>query len=353
MVTLVFVILASGLFWLDTFRSYRAEMKILVIGKSEKVLDSRIIAANLAEIGGTLAFAERVFVGDEWIEDFTMGYAPDQRKKRFLQRVSVRLTSASGVLVIRAQGENPEQAKRLARQVARTLFETGGFYYNVKTEIDMRVIDGPFVATIIGRPLEFGATSVLTGLVITVVFFFILKHAPRGIGRRQKTGVSGEPSMRPVRTKRLPEKEYAPGETVPWLDPKKFIPTKQNVLPYERLIRKDEDRFRAPDVQADLKTRSAGRAAAPPNLPTLSLNHTPSAGPQAEVIAALPFAFEETSAPVAPTGSGNPVQEVDKKRVSNDEPRQEKERDLETAPRSDEPTVEEYKRRLNALLSGS
>jgi capsular polysaccharide biosynthesis protein len=301
-VAFVFVTLAASLFWLDFFRSYRAEITVLVISKTE--MSSQESAENMAEVARTLSFYERVLSDNDLIDDDFEGYAPDKRKALWNDVISVKRQTNSGALVLETKGDTPEKAKRLAKQTAQTLFSVAGLYYNVKTDIDMRVIDGPIVSYKLAKPFLFGVTSILTGLIITSLFFFVLNAISQFI-TRQKTG-----------TEKMQEK-FAIGETVPWIDPRKFIPSKPKELSFENV----------------------SKAQAPANLPV--------APEEIELPTAdendLPFEFETTPQEfeeMFSTEQGEPLGFPARGEHSIQQPNR------------GEPTSEEYKRRLNELLSG-
>ncbi|OGI15513.1 MAG: hypothetical protein A2878_00190 [Candidatus Moranbacteria bacterium RIFCSPHIGHO2_01_FULL_54_31] len=336
LVTLFFVTLASGLFWLDFFRSYQAEVTVLVVSKTGTVQSSGDVAGNVAEIARTLSFYERVLADNDLIDDAFEGYAPDARKKAWNDSVSVKRQDQSGTLVIQAHGETPEMAKRLAKQTAQSLFSVAGLYYNVKTDIDMRIIDGPIASYVLARPFLFGVTSLLSGLLVTALFFLLLNLVPGFMSRK-----SGKLYLSEARTKApsffdayaAPEKaypEFSLGETVPWIDPKKFIPAKSPKLSFKG--------FEAP-VPAPEEiyvpypgTHSIAHAPAPANLPVA--DESQFLGDDEVPLPAVPefgIPAEEPKALFPPT-QGEPA--------------------ASEAYRG-EPTAEEYKRRLNELLSGS
>lgn len=311
-VAFVFVALAASLFWLDFFRSYRAEITVLVISKTE--ISSQELAENMAEVARTLSFYERVLSDNDLVDDDFEGYAPDKRKALWNDVISVKRQTNSGALVLETKGDTPEKVKRLARQMAQTLFSVAGLYYNVKTDIDMRIIDGPIVSYKLAKPFLFGVTSILTGLIITSLFFFVL-NAISQFAARPKTG-----------TEKAQEK-FSIGETVPWIDPRKFIPSKPKELSFENVSKES----RAPQYVA--------HAPAPANLPV--------APEEIELLAVdeqeIPFEFETPSqefeemfSPEQGEPLGFPVRG---------------EHSIQQPERS-EPTSEEYKRRLNELLSG-
>lgn len=333
-VTLVFVTLAAGLFWLDIFRSYEAEVTVLVVSRTKTPGMAQDSAGNLAALARTLSFYERVLAGSDLIDDAFAGYAPDRRKALWNDTVSVKREADSGVLVVQAAGDTPEKARRLGRQTAQTMFSVAGFYYDVKTDIDMRIVDGPVVTRVLDSMPLFFAASILTGLSVTAIFFWLLNMAPGFIGGRRK-------SIAVSATSAAPEREYpefAIGETVPWIDPRKFVPAKPSTLSFENVH------------------QTAKRSHAPANLPASPNRGEPTAYDEMDLPvadeASLPFEFE--ARPAAAESYQGESEDVE---ASFAEPAREEmpaQGETHAAPElhRGEPTAEEYKRRLNELLSG-
>lgn len=311
-VTFFFVTLASGLYWLDFFRSYAAEVTVLVVSKNSTSQIAQDIAGNAAELTATLSFYERVLADNELLEETFAGSGPDQRKALWNNVVSVTQPENSSVLIIRAQGETPEYARQLAKQVAQTLITTVSFYYNVKTDIDMRIIDGPLTTTVLRQPVLFGVFSILTSLLVTFIFFGLLSAVPKIFGGQ------GKKHMKPVRANNPTPTEttahdFVLGTTIPRIDPKKFVPTKPSSLNYENHEREISASPYSP-------WRLNPSAKAPANLPVAEPEELP---------------FDEVSAP-----DSTVMPEATSSQPAVPEP-----------PRG-EPTVDEYKRRLNELLAG-
>lgn len=306
-VTFVFVTFAASLFWLDFFRSYRAEIIVLVISKTET--PSQEIAENMAEVTRTLSFYERVLADNDLIDDDFEGYAPDKRKALWNKTFSAKRQAGSGALVLEARGNTPEKTKRLTKQTAQTLFSVAGIYYNVKTDVDMRIIDGPIVSYALAKPFFYGVTSILTGLIVTSFFFWALNV------------VSQFSAWQKTRTRET-HPEFSVGETVPWIDPRKFIPAKPKELSFPSL---------APQYVA--------HAPAPANLPVAPEEALLPIANEQE----LPFEFETPSQEFEDMFSNDQAESLSFP-VRGEHSIQQ--------PKRDEPTSEEYKRRLNELLSG-
>lgn len=319
-VTLVFVTFAALLFWLDSFRAYEAEVSVLVIGKSPTVASDQVIE-NFAELSKSLSFYERVLSGSDLIDDNFEGYSQDKRKELWNETVSVTRSDKSGVLIVRAKQERAEQAKLLAEETTKTLFAVASFYYNIKTDIDMRIVDEPIVRTVLDHPVRYALTSFGSALALTVLFFGLLGAIPL-LFADEKPRAS---------------QDFEIGATVPFvIDPKKFVPARPTNLAFESSHEEQEQKEEAtPSYEAPEAAHAASDQADERMLPGMDVNE-------------LPFQFEETyheeseEAPLEIFEAEEPIAEV------IEEPTVPEKAPLPTG----EPTVEEYKRRLNELLSG-
>jgi hypothetical protein len=201
----------------------------------------------------------------------------------------------------------------------------------------MRIIDGPFAAYVLVSPFLFGATSILTGLSVTLLFFWLLSAAPGFIGGRKAKILSSDASA--AAEKAYPE--FALGETVPWLDPKKFIPARPSGLSFENAF---QETSTAPLTHA---SEYVAHAPAPANLPIADAAAQSPLTDEASEDAAFPFEFEtpaeEPQAIFSEEQGGSLGFPVRGEHAIETSP---------LAPQTSEPTSDEYKRRLNELLSG-
>lgn len=316
-VALCFVTLASLLFWLDSFRVYQSELRILVIPKTSTVAIDQVVE-NFAELSRNLSFYERVLAGNDLIDDHFEGYTKDERKAGWNKMVTVTRSAQSGVLVVSATEASPEAAKRLSEETGKALFAVASFYYNVKTDIDLRIVDEPIVKTTVATPVLYGVTSFGSALLLTTVFFVLLSALPALFGRRDRN-----------RT------DFPVGASVPYIDPQKFVPARP-AMSFESTT---NHREAEPVVTAPSEKPGANERLLP--------------GMDAE----LPFEFEtsfpddesETELTDLPVMNGFVESGVESAPVAlpikQDEIKKEE-------VKKEEPTIEEYKRRLNELLSG-
>ena len=228
-VVFAFVTLASGLFWLDSFRISEAEMKILVIGKTPVVQGSEV-AENLSALSANLSFAERALKKNEENETLASEFAlssPDERKAKWNELVRVKRLKESGVLSVRTRSEEAETSKDLAMAASQELLATASFYYNVRTDVDLRIVEGPLVSVTVASPFLYLLTSLGTSFAVTTLFFSLLSIIPRL-----------------WKGKGTPEKAYpgfTEGDSVPYIDPRKFIPRKPKVLSYEHRTEEEKN----------------------------------------------------------------------------------------------------------------
>ena len=146
-VFIVGIVLSATFFLLllDNFKTYRSTVTILVSEKSEVAAKQQNqIISNIMEIPHTLAFYERLLKYNPDLSDQTVGNTPDQRKQMWNNILDVRQVGGNSSLIeISVTAPQEDDADNLASKTTRTLLDTVSQYYNIKTDVDMRIIDGP------------------------------------------------------------------------------------------------------------------------------------------------------------------------------------------------------------------
>ncbi len=323
-VTLFFVTLASFLFWLDSFRIYEAEVRVLTIAKSQSAATDQVVE-NFAELTSNLSFYERMLSENDLIDDDFEGYSQDKRKALWNEVVTVKRSEKSGVLIVVARQDTKEKSKRLAEATVKTLFSVAGFYYNIKTDIDLRVVDETIIKPALSQPLWYAATSLGSAFGATVLFFLFLSVTPFFFRKKQLRAVPLRIASSETEMTGKPYQDFAVGAAVPYIDPGKFVPTRPKALSFESSH--EEQQIRE-EILAPIT-----KAQAPVNLPVAS-SQSEKMLPGMDV-ENLPFEFEEVQ--IAPPLLESVAAEPSVPPASI---------------KSGEPTIEEYKRRLNELLSG-
>jgi hypothetical protein len=326
-ITLLFVWFAAGLFWLDFFRVSQARIEILALPK-----EANLEAPNaaLAYLSGTLRFYDRLLETHEEIRDPGAGLSPDDRKALWQKHLEAKTREGNG-LSVTLQDTNQDDVRTLTAAYTETLIAEASRYYDTRTELDLRVVDGPLFATRIGNPLGYAATVLISGLALTGGFFGLLFFAGVLGGIR-----SGKELAAPRKLWKKKESQALPiGEAVPWIDPEKFVPVRPAALSYEAEAKNAPQEAGEPDLDGILShveehlPQEERALSAPANLPVS--DETPA------------FLFGEPS-------------EKEQEETLPEEPEEEASFGLPDAQAPQvsrsEPSVEEYKRRLNELLRG-
>jgi len=133
--------------FLENFKSYKSQVTILLIPKSEKIaVQSEQIAQNLTEFPRNLSFYEKLLADNKNIKDELAGCSKDKRKKLWNKKLEINREKNSGIIKIGISNDNQVKSEKIARQTAFTLFNTASRYYNIKNEIDLRIIDEPITS---------------------------------------------------------------------------------------------------------------------------------------------------------------------------------------------------------------
>ncbi len=309
---------------LNTGRVYRSETDILVIPKSVvAVKNSDQILENLSKLPTMLSFYEKVTNANENVIDATVSELPDYKKKIFWNsELHVERTAGSGILKIITTDKTSYQAEELNKQATETLIGTVGLYYDIKTDLDLRIVD-PVITSYDSEGL-FNFNLFLIGLGISflaiLAIFFAFDFFPTqekplefpiaDIFARYKKSASP-----------LFQRGTAPRELVVSEEEK----AADEIIHQESLLPREEPT--APERSVVSFSKSAS---APANLP---------------IAQELPFAVQEEIFPESEDEKVLPEMKEEIKIVKT----------VETPskiPLTHEATAEEVKERLNKLLSG-
>jgi hypothetical protein len=161
---------------LDSNRMYKSTISILIISKSE-IAASQIeeINSNAVHFPKMLSFFERMLRDNSDIKDFTQGHTPDERKElwnKYLE-VSEEKSGAKNIINISIYAKKQADSETLSKKTAQTLFSVMSGYYNVKTDLDMRIIEGPISSTIVFGMIWIVLFSMISGLMLAYLVHII------------------------------------------------------------------------------------------------------------------------------------------------------------------------------------
>ncbi len=382
------LLVAAGLFWMDELRGYRGEMSLLVLPRADLAKGA---AANLAALAREIPFATAVYEDlDGRLENPLVGKTPAERKAIWRDIAEIKTVGTSDVVRIVTLAGDQDEALALSKAVAAELVRTASRYYNQKTDLDIRIVTDPVTIPSLSAWPRFVASVIATALFFTGLFFVVYGLIERVFPKRSASHsgkseyVISPETFKPRKPAYWNRDEQphpfeadsvaALHETASFVETNESLPDDASVAPADEYADRDmeadvsvaepriapeewpadlpveepivEETFVAEEYEPSRETLSyeaerAGlneeitsgyvtHAAAPDNLPIVEGPITPLQGAQSRLmkadIDATAEAYASLTEPVIP-----------------EEP---------AKPQTHEPTPEEYRRRLNELLSG-
>ena len=142
---IVYIIAVVAIFVMsvNAGRVYESVTEVLIIPKSDMaVKNSEQIIANLSQLPYTLAFYDRMVAENEDAANAAATELPDYKKKAdWNSRLKIMRVGTSGIFKIMTTDQDRYQAEVLSSEAAKTLVSTVGLYYNIETDLDVRIID--------------------------------------------------------------------------------------------------------------------------------------------------------------------------------------------------------------------
>ena len=331
LVAALFVSFSAGLAIADSFSTYRSVYTVLVVPAGDGTTLHEV-AENVATLTGTSAVREAYFdaLGTETIryEDL----AGKAQADTIGQMTEVTVPSKGSQIVVSGSADNQDDATMYAKVMTDTVVRFAERYYNIRTEAQFRIVEGPVTTKGIGHPVWFVLASIAIGLAVTATFFSFLFLLPRlfSLGKRSL----GERSIfrpdvfepkKPTDTFQLPA-ESRDEVVIPEMPDAPIAP----VMPVAPVVPVE-----TPVAVPTAPRVSVTKAHAPMNLPGFS------SSAEEAFLREFSFVGEEKidlTAEAAPAAEDVSIMNA-----------------VHTTPESDEPAEpdeEEYKRRLNQLLKG-
>ncbi len=334
---------------LDMFRGYQAEVSVLVLPTTESMNVADQMVENIAILPTTLSFFDALLASDNRLTEFSSldEESIDARSANWKNMLSVERHGESGVITYRIQTNNREEAMIFARQMTTVLFQKVGMYYDIRSDISIRLIESPVVRASISQPFFWIASSLMVGMLLALcvtLLFSLIRFGSYTVTtqlQKNSTPFSDEISMVARSTE----------TALPTFRPDTFVPKKPTVLFSEE----GEARARAekqrepinlsphPLIEPVVQQKEDVTQDVPKKTPDVSMPS--SAFVRAEAPSNLPFIDE---AAFLAQFSGSNTEEVSPAPV-HEEPVGDTLVNEKT-PSLSEPTIEEYRRRLNALL---
>lgn len=167
---------------------YQSQTDILIIPKNLVAAgNSSQILGNAVEIAHSVSFYDKMVSSDGNINNPVKALPGIKRENYWDLKIKTERIGDSGIVRTIVSDADRAQAEMISRGATRSLIDIMSGYYNIKTDLDLRVIDGPITGTatsenIIWIVLE----SILGGLIIAALTerlsLFFVKNIEFGSG---------------------------------------------------------------------------------------------------------------------------------------------------------------------------
>lgn len=172
-------VICFGIF-LSNNSVYRGEAEVLLIARNS-IIDEKIdaLAQDAQNIPLTLSFYDRL-VRSGKIESLVQNLNPGERKDYWQYQITTERISDSHIIKITAYDSNEERAGELADIYARQLTETLAGYYNIRTQLDTRIIDQSITHFDFRRSVwPQAAKSIFWGIVAGMIDILLISVLPQ------------------------------------------------------------------------------------------------------------------------------------------------------------------------------
>ncbi len=301
---------------LDMFKEYKSTVIILVVPKSQVVAtQSEAVVQNIIEFPKTLAFYERLLKFNPEIKDGFAKMSPIEKKEAWNGQIEVSKNNSrkGSIIELPVSARPPAQAEALSQKTANTLFNVVSNFYDIKTDIGISIIDGPFTSAVLKNWFLIIPLSILIGFATSLLLNLLLDSLEKvfkpGTYSFKKSPLAGLKNKfnAPMEEKSLPLTEEEFVQDIPY----HFEDISKKPIQEEEKKTADFDKSLYPNFPEMPKT-PAKNASAPSNLPIAETN----------------FIF------------GEPEENIVEEQQDFIEMKKE------------EPSLEEMKERLNKLLKG-
>lgn len=186
----------------DMFKESKSSITVLVSAKSVVAAQQQQQTMNnLVELPRLLSFYDRMLRDNSDIRDVAEGKSPDERKRIWNDMLETEIINRdASVIRISITSKNQSDSEQLVRKATRTLFDLSGMYYDIKNDLDLRIIEGPVTHGTLSGWYWILPISIVLGILVSSILESILSAITRRIRRR---------------TDLLPKKEYFTFEKFP------------------------------------------------------------------------------------------------------------------------------------------
>ena len=172
----LFLLLTLAIFFslLGNFRTYQSQISIIVLPKSPALCaQSESLVQNFEMLPRTLSFYNRILKDNSEIKDQFAGFSDAAKKEAWNKNLTIKRKGDSQMLEITVHSRNNDAAL-IAHQTAISLFSLSTQYYNLKTDLDLRIVDGPINSSDIDSWIAPIIISIVLGFILAFFINYIL-----------------------------------------------------------------------------------------------------------------------------------------------------------------------------------
>jgi capsular polysaccharide biosynthesis protein len=154
-------------------RVYKSEIDVLISPKNSEIgKNLSQIAINAGQLPLTLSFYDKLLKDNPQIHDRVSGLSERERKNYWNSEIQTEKLGNSTVIRITVVDKDSALSKTIAQLSALGLAQDLSKFYNIKTDIDVRIIDGPVTGpTVRYNYFLLLALSLALSLVVTFISF--------------------------------------------------------------------------------------------------------------------------------------------------------------------------------------
>lgn len=184
-ITVIAILAATVYFVINVNRQniFQSEVQLLLLPKDAKTgKNIEQVIANAEKIPSTLAFHDKLIKTNPNLsanEEFAD--LPDyKRKKAWNSEIEISKINNSNIISVKAFADIQPDSEDLSNAVSRDLITEMSLYYNIRTELEMRKIDGP-ISNEISRGLNVSSIiiSLLVGVILWIILNFTIKTSEK------------------------------------------------------------------------------------------------------------------------------------------------------------------------------
>ncbi len=314
------------LLFLENTKLYNSTVSILVIPKSQLAVSQKeAIISNMEYVAGTLNFYDRLLAENPSIKDVTQTASPDERKANWNKFLSIETRDTEGgtVMELSVKAENRIDSELLSQKTSQTLFGVMANYYDIKHDLDLRIIEGPNSSAVMAGWFWFFIISAILGFGLAFLLDKSIQLLFSSFAKKPKIDLGNLFSVRKEKKIKGLEDLYSQEEKAALYSESEIEKPSQHLEREENeKVKPKEELFEMPEYTY-------------PNFPEMPKAHRVTA----EAPANLPIQDEDAYAFQAAPEEKSKKEELETEQITEEDENR-------------EPTPEELKRRLNQLLKG-